>query len=390
MRPFMKIRSLLGLAAVTFSVSLANAQSSSLLDPNATDTMSALMCSDATQVMQNPLNYICIDSLFPIRISGSDMGQATDGIGSPHNAYSSATCTCNEIPSIPIGMWAPDRFIEVVEKPGCSPLTKLDISKALTVALNKVLPQGRDSTTAEGGGNSQAGFRHINIWQSNLPSQLSLPVAKCQPQVPFETSLILPFWNANDPVTPNLIFPEWNLFFESVIGFPQSTLSCINATLGIKALQPIEDAMYWQLGCWGKSLPANGRFSDNDPVRSTALLAARSLFYSNRTGGNGLFMSSGAAVCGPVPTPFPWKSNFKHSMVFPYTETQAMNSSQWGSFGISSPLSQIEQLNPLAMVFSACAHSLGSSHWRWGIGKNTTVSPRDYVYMQWRWIDCCQ
>ena len=228
------------LAVTIFSLGLSTAQaqapSTPLLDPSVTDTMSALLCSDATQQFMNPLSYLCIDSIFPIRVAGTDSGQATDMIGAPYNAYSSPTCECSMFPSFPIGMWVPDRFIETVEQPGCSPLTGINLSKALTVAVNKVLPKGRDSPTAEGGGNSQAGFRHVNIWQSNLADQLSLPVAKCQPKVPFETTLIWPFWNANDPVTPNLLFPEWNLIFEAVIGFPQTVVSCVNATLGFKCI----------------------------------------------------------------------------------------------------------------------------------------------------------
>ena len=267
----------------------------------------------------------------------------------------------------------------------------MNLASALTVALSKTLPKGRESTTADAGGGSEAGFRHVNTWQSMLPQILGLPVAKCQPTMPFETTLISPMWNANDPVTPNLLFPEWNLIYTQVIGFVKSTLSCVNATLNTKAQQPIEDAMYWQLGCWGKSLPANGRYADNDPVRGSSLVAARSLFHSARTGGNGLFLTVGdEAVCGPVPAPFPQKSGFKHSMMFPFTEKGPLDTSGRAQFDIKSPLSQIQELNPLAAVFSSCAHSIGSSHWRWGMGKHKTVTPRDYVYMQWRWIDCCQ
>lgn len=373
------------------AASVAQVPESSLLNPNASETMSAKLCSNATDVMANPLNYICVDSMFPIRIASVDAGEATDKIGSPWNAHKNPMCQCGMFPSYPIGMWVPDRMIEAVEQPGCSPLTGLNLANALTVALSKTLPKGRESTTADAGGGSEAGFRHVNTWQSMLPQILGLPVAKCQPTMPFETTLISPMWNANDPVTPNLLFPEWNLIYTQVIGFVKSTLSCVNATLNTKAQQPIEDAMYWQLGCWGKSLPANGRYADNDPVRGSSLVAARSLFHSARTGGNGLFLTVGdAAVCGPVPAPFPQKSGFKHSMMFPFTEKGPLDTSGRAQFDIKSPLSQIQELNPLAAVFSSCAHSIGSSHWRWGMGKHKAVTPRDYVYMQWRWIDCCQ
>ena len=75
-------------------------------------------------------------------------------------------------------------------------------------------------------------------------------------------------------------------------------------------------------------------------------------------------------------------------MMFPHTEMAVPSPSLWG--GITSPLQQVSELNPLAMVFTSCAHRIGASHFRWGLGKNGLVSPRDYVYMQWRWVDCCQ
>lgn len=375
----------------TFSSPSAQAQPNVSVDMNSTDTMSSLLCSKALHVMAMPVAFICVDSIFPIIIGGMATPTGRDGIGDPWNSTRGGiACFCNEIPGILVSMWIPDRMIEVVETPGCSPLTGINLGTALNVALSSVLPKGKDSTTSDGGGNSQSGFRHFNIWQSILPWFLGLPVASCAPWMPFETSLISPPWNANDPVIPNLLYPEWNLLYQSVIGFVQSTASCVNTTTGIRALQPIDDAMYWELGCWGKSLPANGRYADNDPVRASSLIAGRSLFHSARFFGNGFWQSAGGqSVCGPVPTPFPQKSAFKYSMMYPFTETGMFDPAGLASQAITSPLTSIEQLNPLSAVFGSCAHRLGESHWLWGMGKHKMTSPKDYIYMQWRWVDCC-
>ena len=74
------------------AVSVAQVPESSLLNPNASETMSAKLCSNATDVMANPLNDICVDSMFPIRIASVDAGEATDKIGSPWNAHKNPMC----------------------------------------------------------------------------------------------------------------------------------------------------------------------------------------------------------------------------------------------------------------------------------------------------------
>jgi hypothetical protein len=147
----------------------------------------------------------------------------------------------------------------------------------------------------------------------------------------------------------------------------------------------------------GNNLPAAGSMSaEKNSIIGTSTILNRSILLSNRTGGFASVSTVGdKALCTPVPVPFPSKSEFKATMLFPYPEAQSANSSAAGSgidngtlFGqLSGEVANFFNLN------SKGAHRLGASDFSWAIGRSDQAlnnNDSDAVYLLWRWVDCCE
>jgi conjugal transfer pilus assembly protein TraU len=360
-------------------------------------------CSSAGSLSNTMTNSFCMDSMFPIRVMGSDMGTASDAVGSPPGAAVSSVCQCSEyVTGTPTGMWVPDRLIETVRQPGCSPVYGSGTGGAALRALVSSLDIGMGTDSIYGGGTGKqaaaAGFRHYNSWDLGLARTLNLPVAACVPQADLETSVTSVIWWSSDPTLQNLLYPEWIELsaLDSVIGLLVEAASCIVASAPFGLGDParaFDDFLYWQAGCWGLVLPATGHFTGRGSIDNSAGTAYKSTVASNRNGGYGMFHTIGdiAAACGPYPVPYPQKSGFKHSMVFPVSESSSNTGANTGvmSGAASAAISSLGMVDEFNQMMSTCAHRIGASTLKWGTARTIPTEGEDQAYIGWRWVDCC-
>lgn len=344
------------------------------------------------------------NSAFPLRIMGQTVMSGND-VPHPPGATSKSICKCGKEPYVVYGytrgMWLPTRFVEVVREATCSPVYGSSV-KPLLSQLAKVNGQAAQAvkagTNLTGGGEGMAqyetGFRHYHSW--------SFPYANMYGWMPrcfhqggqLETSLTQPAWSGSDPVYSNLLYPEWMalgaITASPLFDLPAHTASCAANTTGIGWGMP-DDAAYWLGGCMGNNLPAVGAMSsEKNSIVGTATILNRSIMVSNRTGGFASVKTVGDnALCSPIPTPFPAKSEFKAAMLFPYPEN---------GFGAGSDSGAVTaQLSGMVADFfnvgSKGAHRLGASDFVWAKGRNdqsTNTNDTDAVYLLWRWVDCCE
>ena len=159
---------------------------------------------------------------------------------------------------------------------------------------------------------------------------------------------------------------------------------------------PVDDTAYWLGGCMGNNLPAAGSMSAaKNSIIGTSTILNRSLMMSNRTSGYASVSTVGdKALCSPVPVPYPSKSEFKASMLFPYPESGQSTGGQGGMNGQSGPAGMLSgEVADFANIGSRGAHRLGASNFAWAMGRSDQAlneNDSDAVYLLWRWVDCCE
>lgn len=350
-------------------------------------------CSDAG--MQT-ITQFCYDSGFPLRIAGQTTISGSD-LPEPPGATRQSTCKCSQFfYGTTRGMWLPTRMVEVVRKADCSPVYGKTVQPMLA-AMAKLAGTGQSEgvtqlTSGEAMLPHETGFRHYHSWSFPFNPYNWNP--RCfHKGENLETSVSSFTWSKKDPVYMNMLYPEWmaigNMVNSPLFDLAAHSASCIANTTGLGTM--MDDHAYWLGGCQDNSLPAAGSYSSvKNSLVATATILNRSLMHSNRSGGFASVSTVGdKALCTPVGVPYPSKSEFKATMMFPYPES--------GSGGGSVDTSSIGQLSGEVASFlnltSRCAHSLGSSYLRWGLGKSDQAlssNDSDAVYLLWRWVDCCQ
>ena len=118
--------------------------------------------------------------------------------------------------------------------------------------------------------------------------------------------------------------------------------------------------MFWCAGCWGSLYPFTGNIPPNEsPPRDSSLTATRAIAALHR---RGLAQKTfgDAALCGGYIYPMIPKSQYKMSMLY-----------------------------PLAEASGTCCHPLGLSTMLWGEWRNIPAVGEDFVYLLWRYTDCC-
>ena len=359
-------------------------------------------CSNAGYDALMNFNY---DSAFPLRIMGNDTVQGSD-VPAPPMATTQSTCKCGQEPyalyGYTRGMWLPTRFVEVVREASCSPVYGESVKPMLQqMAQMSGLMQGK--TTLQPAGESYkphgTSFRHFHSW--SFPFNPYNWDPRCfYKGNNLETSVSQPVWSAKDPVYMNLLYPEWaglsRMMNQRLADLTARSASCIANTTGI-GWGPVDDTAYWLGGCMDNNLPAAGSMSAaKNSIIGTSTILNRSLMVSNRTGGYASVSTVGdKALCMPVPVPYPSKSEFKASMLFPYPESDQGAQNQ-GDAGIDqgSLFGQLSgEVADFANVGGKGAHRLGASNFAWANGRSDQIANEndsDAVYLLWRWVDCCE
>ncbi|MDD3580110.1 MAG: TraU family protein [Desulfobacca sp.] len=311
------------------------------------------VCPDARLFSERLMSDICWDCIFPIIIGGIPLGGSTSDApsGRAHPAIP-FMCLCEgELgPSIgaPIGFWEPARLIELTRVPYCSPLLG---------GIN--LQPGRARLL--GGGNTGDGdstdstFYNYHYFAFPLLIMMELFLDRqCNPDglVDFDLMYISeldPTWN--DDELALYTNPEVVLFAN-----PLAQMSCMADAAAGLAGKTI-NSMFWCAGNWGGLYPFSGHILQNSSRPLVTSLAATKAIAALHRRGLAWKTMGDDALCGGYIYPTIPKEQYRMSMFFPVAETQDN-------------------------------HVIGETPFRWGEWRNIP-GYEDYIYLIWRWNDCC-
>jgi conjugal transfer pilus assembly protein TraU len=308
-------------------------------------------CPDARLFSGKLITDICWSCIFPMRIGGFDMVSWDSPV--PPGAYDGAPiCVCGDPPDIeigvPFGFWEPARIIEVVRTPYCSiALGGLRIQDGVRLAGNAV---GTKHTTDD------SVFYHSHVYAFPILNMLEMFMpASCDADGYLDFDLINiselnPAWN--DDELSFFMQPEVTLFAN-----PVALSACVLDAAASTAGYPM-DELFWCAGTWGNMYPFTGNISSNaSPPRESSLILTRATALQHRIGQARNTMGS-SNLCRARIDPIIAKSMYRASMFYPIAQANSN-------------------------------HALGQSTFTWGEWRNIPAVGEDFLYILWRWQDCC-
>jgi conjugal transfer pilus assembly protein TraU len=165
-----------------------------------------------------------------------------------------------------------------------------------------------------------------------------------------------PTWNVDELAF--FLNPE-AVVFANPLAVAACTVDCAVSTTS----QPMT-SLWWCAGCWGNLYPFVGNIvSDGSPARDSSLLTARVLAALHRRGLAHKTYGNDALCSGTIYPMIP-KQQYKLSMLFPIAEANSENGQN-------------------------CCHYIGESTFKWGEWRNIPGTGEDFVYLIWRYTDCC-
>jgi conjugal transfer pilus assembly protein TraU len=311
------------------------------------------LCPDAKLWSHRLFTDICWDCVFPIIIGGLPLGGSLSDAPSGR-AESQFLCVCEDggptgySLGMPVGFWEPARLVELVRMPYCSPVLgglRLQITKSRLLG---------GSSEAEGD-SSDLTFYNYHYYAFPLLVILELlltPECNSDGFMDFDLmylSELDPTWN--DDELSFYTTPEVSLFAN-----PFAQMACLGDAVAGLAGKSM-DSLFWCAGNWGGLYPFTGNVIQNDsrPL-VTSLAGARAIAALHRRGLAWKTMGDDA-LCGGYIYPTIPKGQYRMEMFFPVAE-------------------------------SSGNHAIGETPFRWGEWRNIP-GYEDYVYIIWRWKDCC-
>lgn len=333
----------------------------------------------SAHLFEGLFNKICWSCVFPVFLFGRDaisagdydppivkflsMPSAPESAGAPDGHVTAVGCFCGDLlhpkPGMSVGFWAPVRVIEVVREYGCSPaLGGVSIFKdPLMVGTPKPPTRGKDGT--------QKIYMNYNDYVFPLMKMIGMFVnLNCNmdgyASMDMATSSMFDPSASRDDIAL-IMDPE-----AFAVGNPYMLAAC--AIDGIRCtvdpgycLSEMRNKQFWCAGTWGNLTPYTDNVAHSgSPPRDTSLIATRILAKWHRIGR--LVKSYGKNAQCPETreySPMLPKSQYKMQMIFPVAEAS-----------------------------DRCCHHIGESTYKWGEWRNLPGF-EDYLYMVWRWSDCC-
>lgn len=345
--------------------------------PDPIDTPAEVMCPDARIWGAGLVSNICWSCLFPIRLMGAvQMGEGNI----PPTAADDPVCMCDGNGGVPevgfvLGLWSPMALIELVRKPYCAP--SLGGSTIRESFRSWGMKDGSD------GGSSSNQFLNVHQYSFPLYEILELLLAPECNAGGF-TDLDLHYMSEIDPTWSE---DELAIFTQPEVAIASNPLlqaacpvDCAAATFS----GPV-DRMWWCAGCWGNLYPFTGNVpSGGSPPRVSSLLATRALAASHRRG-LAWRTTGNDVVCGGEVYPMMPKQQYRMSMMFPVPEADPgiRTLPPAVSGGTGNP--QIDDYQ----WTQKCCHNIGVPAMLWGEWRNIPATGEDFVYLLWRWTDCC-
>jgi conjugal transfer pilus assembly protein TraU len=305
-------------------------------------------CPDSDLLGAKLINGICWDCAFPWRL----MGNMTFGGNAPKGATKKAVCTCNDSNGVPkpgttAGFWNPARIIEVVRNPWCSPTVG---GKKLMEAY-RLVGNSRHSKLDDS-------FMNVHLLAFPVMQMLELLLdTQCNP----ESYVDLDFISMSE-VDPSHNDSELDFFtnpfgaaFAQLETLAGGAAACVAETAGQET-----DEIFWWNGCIGPLFPMTGHVTNSgSTARATTLLGTKYLAKAHLLGLTRRTMGDNALCNGEIFPMMP-KSQYRLQRFFPWGESRPN-----------------------------CCHSIGASTYTWGGEYRNIPNVSDYMYLLWRWTDCC-
>lgn len=370
-----RLRAILAVALATVSISLAAAEAGK--DFN-------LDCEDG-KILTGIIDKICWSCVLPMRIMG--VGPKPAGAAS-----SKPVCLCNDSNGVPeigwqLGYFQPARIEEVVKTPWCSPFLggiKLQDSS---------FEIGREKASNHVD-NPQNVFMDSHYFSYPVFQLLNLlMVPNCAGDMHQDIDLlnmseIDPLWS-NDLLT-FVLNPE-SVVFANPLALAWCMADCVATTANFES-----EKNYFCAGCDGLIYPHTGNIHGiKDPVQNSSLLVQRQLAALHRRGLAEKTMGE-EEMCGSTYSYFVPRSQYRVSMLYPVPESK--NSRPLFTPPKQNVESETNGVNNAASTsptsFSMtedCCHRMGESVHKWSTLKGGRSRPgkENYVYMIWRYVDCC-
>ena len=312
---------------------------------------SGQMCQSAG-VWKGLIKNICWSCLFPMRIMG--IGAAPEGA-----APSKPVCLCTDQNGVPevgwqLSFFQPVKIVEVVKTPWCSPFME-------GISLQKSLFDMGNANVNKPMTANEAGFYDVHLWEFPIMTMLKLLViGECTAEPYIDASLtyiseVDPLWE--DDLLTLVLNPE-AVVFANPIASMWCAADCVKVSAGADDL-----SAHFCAGCDGNLYPLTGHvYANDDAVRVSSLLTQRMITKLHRQGM--LMRTMGAdAMCERGFSYFMPRSQYRLSMLYPSPEAKGPD----------------------------CCHRLGESDHIWSTlkGGRKKIGVDNYVYMLWRYNDCC-
>lgn len=317
---------------------------------DAAEEEGSITCPDADGLGSSLVNNVCYDCIFPIRIAGVDISLGDSFV--PARAASAPVCTCNDCIGYTAGMWEPARMVELVRTPSCSPTLNGE-----DLGLDNGRERGSKGTTLYDKGDSS--FYHSHVFSFPLLLLLNFFFdGPCIEDGGDAADLDILYLSEIDPTWNN---DELNVFLypESLLLANPIALAACLADVAAAEIREALDPLFFCVGSWGHLYPVAGHHLQHSSMpRNTSILGSRTiaqlhrLLLARRTMGDD-------TVCTPVVDPFLPKTQYQWSVFYPVPE-------------------------------SSSKHPTGRSTFRWGENRVIPGIGEDFVYLLWRWQDCCQ
>ena len=368
-----------------------------------------MQCPDANVFGAKLISGICWSCMFPVYLAGIRMfdGRA----GRPSGANDDALCFCpgdwdtGQMPTIgfSVGMYVPSRIVESVRKPWCFPvLFGADMADAnlMDGALN-LGGYGYESKKQGTPDYGQYTWHFYAFPLMQILELLDLPQCNVDNYSTFDVMFMseaFPTWY--DEELNFLIHPE-ALIFGNPIAQAAKLGDC--AAASVPGGEPL-DSMFWSSGCWGSMYPLSGKIGTGSAPQSASLTASRAMFLLARLGFLRRTVGSDS-MCGGAKMPVLKKSQYRVQQIFPVPESNDadpgdnppppdINLADAGDppTAIEPTLDPTETIVPdftMNNVLGGCCHGFGENTMLWGEWRTRPAMGEDFVYVLWRWTDCC-
>lgn len=375
----------------------------------APSTARELQCPNANVFGAKLITGLCWSCMFPVYLAGIEMFSGR--FGRPSGANNNRLCYCpgdlsaGQMPTIgfSVGMYVPSRIIESVRKPWCFPVlfgADMGDAEVMDSAMQFGRP-GRQKNNQDEETLSLYSWHFYAFPIMRMLELFDLPQCNVDNYSSFDVMFMSEaFPNWYDDELAFLIHPE-SLLFGNPIALAAQVVDC--AATSVPGGGPI-DSMFWSAGCWGSTYPVVGRSNTTSYAQGASLVATRAMHLLARLGMLRRTIGSDA-MCGGQKMPVLRKSQYRMQQLFPVPESSNTDP------GTNPPAPDIDladagdpptatepTLPPSATivpefnmnnVLGGCCHNIGENTLLWGEWRQRPGTGEDFVYLLWRWTDCC-